>query len=80
MRFWNSSLCAVTVVIIASLVVTKTTIFIRKVSLLIYSRLGKQTGFTRAPVYVGESLSVGVTSRVMVTRAQAWCEIWDHTP
>ncbi|MFS7981036.1 hypothetical protein Hanom_Chr10g00946211 [Helianthus anomalus] len=58
---------------------TKTAIFIRKVSLLIFHRVGKQTGFTCARANVGESLSVGVISRVMVTRAQAWCEIWDHT-
>ncbi|MFS7993359.1 hypothetical protein Hanom_Chr12g01093121 [Helianthus anomalus] len=58
----------------------KTTIFIHKASLLISTGVGKQTGFTRARVNIGESLSVGVTSQMMVTRAHARCEIWDHTP
>ncbi|KAJ0957591.1 hypothetical protein HanPSC8_Chr01g0029431 [Helianthus annuus] len=53
----------------------KTAIFIHKVSLLIFPRVGKQSGFARARTNVGESLSVGAMSQVMVTRAQTWCEI-----
>ncbi|MFS7963424.1 hypothetical protein Hanom_Chr08g00737871 [Helianthus anomalus] len=70
MRFWTVSLYAVTAVITACPVLTKTTIFIHKVSLLIFSWVGKQTGFTRARTNVGESLLVGVMIRVMVTRVQ----------
>ncbi|MFS7941443.1 hypothetical protein Hanom_Chr05g00476331 [Helianthus anomalus] len=59
---------------------TKTSIFIHKVSLLIFPRVGNQIGFARVRMNVGESLSVVAMNRVMVIRAQAWCEIWDHTP
>ncbi|MFS7906647.1 hypothetical protein Hanom_Chr01g00061721 [Helianthus anomalus] len=52
---------------------TKTTIFIYKVSFLISPQEGKQTGFVRARTNLGTSF--GAMRRVMVTRAQAWCEI-----
>ncbi|MFS7951563.1 hypothetical protein Hanom_Chr07g00596651 [Helianthus anomalus] len=45
----------------------KTAIFVHQVSFLIFPQVGKQTGFARTRMNVGESLSVGVTSRVMVT-------------
>ncbi|MFS7909029.1 hypothetical protein Hanom_Chr01g00090011 [Helianthus anomalus] len=61
--------------ITASLVVTKTLVFIHNIGLLIFSRVGKQTWFVRARTDADESLSVGVMSRVMVTHSQTWCEI-----
>ncbi|MFS7941442.1 hypothetical protein Hanom_Chr05g00476321 [Helianthus anomalus] len=42
---------------------TKTSIFIHKVGLIIFPRMGKQTEFTRACTNVGESLSVGAMNR-----------------
>ncbi|MFS7897937.1 hypothetical protein Hanom_Chr00s014375g01752701 [Helianthus anomalus] len=59
---------------------TKTSIFIYKASLLIFPRVGKQTAFARDRTNAGESLSIRAMNRVMVTRAQAWGVIWDHTP
>ncbi|MFS8008622.1 hypothetical protein Hanom_Chr14g01274941 [Helianthus anomalus] len=47
---------------------TKTSVFIHKVSILVFPRVGKQSGFARALTNAGESLSVGVMSQVMVTR------------
>ncbi|MFS8025270.1 hypothetical protein Hanom_Chr16g01473001 [Helianthus anomalus] len=57
--------------ITASLVVTKTPVFINKVSLLVLSRMRKQTGFAHARTNADKSLLIGARSRMMVTRGQA---------
>ncbi|MFS8020227.1 hypothetical protein Hanom_Chr15g01413071 [Helianthus anomalus] len=75
MWVWTALLCTVTAMATASLVVKKTPVFIHKVSLLIFSRVEKQTGFACARTNANESLSLGVLSWVTVTRGQAWCEI-----